>query len=676
MMNIYNRGIPASYRTLAFGLDAMDGPSINRVGSTGFLSSRVSWFIVFFIFLNLSLLSISVGSSERAIAPPRGWNSYDSFCWIISEEEFLQSAEIVSQRLHPHGYEYVVVDYLWYRRKVEGAYTDSHGFDVIDQWGRVQPDPERWPSSKDGKGFTEVANKVHGMGLKFGIHVMAGISTQAFNSNTLILDPVTGDAYQESGRQWRAQDIGVKEKACAWMPHGFMSVNTKLGAGRAFLKSLYLQYAEWGVDFIKHDCVFGDDFNLDEITYVSEVLRELNRPVLYSLSPGTSVTPAMAKEVSSLVNMYRITGDDWDSWKDVLAHFDVSRDMSASDMIGAEGLLGKSWPDLDMLPLGWLTDPGSNFGPHRPCRLTLDEQRTQMTLWAIAKSPLMFGGDVRNLDDGTYSLITNPTLLDINSYGSNTKEFPYVTGINVSTRKRKNNPREPTEGDMTTKLAFGLTSCKEPKASEWSISGLDENHRQICWNQNLQSNKLARRPFCLYNRKRRIASDEELRQNQIYRGKLHVVTSDRTASSCLGASPKQRLTSKDYSRGALSPCKADDANQMWELHRNGTLQNGYSGLCAVLKQVAAGSNGVRAWISRGRSGEVYLAFFNLNEVKTEISAKVGDLSKALPDKNLEGASCESSELWSGQRFGPTKDSVSIQVPPHGSALFTLSCSRA
>lgn len=33
------------------------------------------------------------------------------------------------------------------------------------------------------------------------------------------------------------------------MRNGFMSVNTKLGAGRAFLRSLYHQYADWGVDF-------------------------------------------------------------------------------------------------------------------------------------------------------------------------------------------------------------------------------------------------------------------------------------------------------------------------------------------------------------------------------------------------------------------------------------------
>lgn len=69
-----------------------------------------------------------------------------------------------------------------------GAYTDASGFDVIDEWGRMVPDPDRWPSSKGGKGFSEVAKKVHDMGLKFGIHVMRGISAQAVNANTPILD--------------------------------------------------------------------------------------------------------------------------------------------------------------------------------------------------------------------------------------------------------------------------------------------------------------------------------------------------------------------------------------------------------------------------------------------------------------------------------------------------------
>lgn len=47
---------------------------------------------------------------------------------------------------------------------------------------------------------------------------------------------------------------------------------------------------------------------------------------------------------------------------------------------------------------------------------------SQMTLWALAKSPLMYGGDVRKIDPTTYELITNPTLLDINYFSSNNME--------------------------------------------------------------------------------------------------------------------------------------------------------------------------------------------------------------------------------------------------------------
>lgn len=80
-----------------------------------------------------------------------------------------------------------MLDYLWYRKNVPGANVDSLGFDLIDEWGRMVPDPDRWPSSIGGKGLTEVAKKVHDMGLKFGIHIMKGLSTQAYTANTPIL---------------------------------------------------------------------------------------------------------------------------------------------------------------------------------------------------------------------------------------------------------------------------------------------------------------------------------------------------------------------------------------------------------------------------------------------------------------------------------------------------------
>ncbi|KAK4376941.1 hypothetical protein RND71_003237 [Anisodus tanguticus] len=59
-------------------------------------------------------------------------------------------------------------------------------------------------------------------------------------------------------------------------------------------------------------------------SFCSLVLNELSRPIIYSLSPGTNANPTMAKDVSGLVNMYRVTGDDWDNWKDIAAHFNVA----------------------------------------------------------------------------------------------------------------------------------------------------------------------------------------------------------------------------------------------------------------------------------------------------------------------------------------------------------------
>lgn len=627
------------------------------------------FFIIIFIF---GFSSKSVLSEIHASLPPRGWNSYDSFCWTISEEEFLQNAQLISQKLHAHGYEYAVVDYLWYRKLVPGAYVDSLGFDVIDEWGRMIPDPGRWPSSKGGRGFSEVAKKVHDMGLKFGFHVMRGISTQAVNANTPILDVTTGKAYVESGKVWHAKDIGIKEKACGWMKNGFMSVDTTLGAGRAFLRSLYHQYAEWDVDFLKHDCVFGDDYQPDEITVVSGILKGLNRPILYSLSPGTSATPAMAKQVAPLVNMYRVTGDDWDNWGDVAAHFDVSRDFAAASMIGGNGLLGNSWPDLDMLPLGWLTEAGANIGPHRNSSLSLVEQKTQMTLWSMARSPLMFGGDMRKLDDTTYRLITNPTLLEINSFSSNNKEFPYITSTTHSQILEEGpefQKRSLKDVSGSEKLALGLLSCHNPEAKGWFLQAGDTNLEQVCWRWGARNRMLE--PFCLYKTEPHLQSDEDGMYSENYPGKLHLRVRNREGL-CFDTSSKRKLTSREHKTTSFSQCRLD-ANQMWELNNNGTLVNSYSGSCASIKVMKANATpgGIRSWIATGRKGEVYLAYFNLNPTRTIISTTVSNLSKAFP--NIDFGSCSCKEVWSGKDYGSLRHSLSASVNSHGSALFILTC---
>ncbi|CAJ2673830.1 unnamed protein product [Trifolium pratense] len=267
----------------------------------------------------------------------------------------------------------------------------------------------------------------------------------------------------------------------------------------------------------------------------------------------------MAKDVSGLVNLYRITADDWDNWMDVKRHFDVSRDFASANMIGAKSLMGNSWPDLDMLPFEWLTDPNKcysiNSGPYRYSNLNLEEKRTQMTLWAMAKSPLMYGGDVGKIDPTTYDLITNPTLLEINSFSTNNIEFPYITSLkNEDQDSGKLMRRSYRETKTSYTHSLGLTSCTDSKASGWTSESLGLYPDRICWKRNLGNKHLD--PLCMHKRELNFASDEE----NMYQDYHHLVAANRI-QFCLDVSPKRKLASKEFKRGTFSPCRRD-SNQV------------------------------------------------------------------------------------------------------------------
>ncbi|KAF7084256.1 hypothetical protein CFC21_087923 [Triticum aestivum] len=599
--------------------------------------------------------------------PPRGWNSYDSFSWIIGEAAFLDNARIMANRLLPHGYQYAVIDFLWYRRIAAGSGVGAYGFDSMDQWGRPYPDPQRFPSGRGGGGFRPIADKVHAMGLKFGIHLMNGISTQAVNANTPILDVRTGKAYVENGRQWRARDIGLTHRTCAWMPKGFMSVNTDLGAGRAFLRSLYRQYADWGVDFVKLDCIFGADYSPKEIVTVSEILKELERPVVLSISPGTAVTPALAENITQHVDMYRVTGDDWDSWKDVRPHFDVARSFAAANKIGAPGLRGRSWPDLDMLPFGWLTDAGANQGPHRTTSLTFDEQTTQMGLWSMAKSPLMYGGDLRHLDDRTFNLITHPTLLKINHHSRNNMEFGYIHSERASKPDEQSGRSKsgyPVDVTNNGGMVLGLGTCSDKSAVGWHRSSED----RICRSHGIQNGNAS---FCISKAKLLPTSDGVTMSSGEDQAKFHLTGID-TDDGCLDASVSPWRTSSASQTPMFSACE-QHTKQVWELTENGQLVSSYSGLCATMRSNKEGENettGARAWTAIGDKGEIYVAIFNLDTARRKITVSVPDLEKVVGRKL---ARCTCTEVWSRKRWSVMKGGISAVVASHGSMLFEIQC---
>ncbi len=170
-------------------------------------------------------------------------------------------------------------------------------------------------------------------------------------------------------------------------------------------------YAQWGVDYVKVDDIAfnaleGGRMIEDEIIMIHRAIDRCGRDMILSLSPG----PAPIDKAGILcrhATMWRITADLWDRWEDMVE--DMDRCAQWAPYVG-QG----SWPDADMLPLGHLSLVGSEHGVgERMTRLSRDEQITMMSLWCLFRSPMMFGGEMRDNDEFTLSLLTNRDVLSL-----------------------------------------------------------------------------------------------------------------------------------------------------------------------------------------------------------------------------------------------------------------------
>lgn len=332
--------------------------------------------------------------NEFALTPPMGWNSYDYYDTTVTEKDIKANADYMAAHLKEFGWEYVVVDIEWYAHNA-GSQRDRYQYIPfwkveMDEYSRLLPCPDRFPSSAGGKGFGPLAEYVHSLGLKFGIHIMRGIPRIAAHTHGKIL-----------GSSHTANQIADPSSICFWNPDMYGVVPDTDGA-QEYYDSIFALYAQWGVDFVKCDDICRMDMPSAkrEIEMLHKAIMKCGRPMILSLSPG----PAKIEEAwhyEQYSNMWRITDDLWDKWSLVRNMFDRCELWQNHVSTGC-------YPDCDMLPLGTL---GKGFGSERQCNLTKDEQITMMTLWCIFKSPLMLGCELTKLDDWTLSLITNKKIL-------------------------------------------------------------------------------------------------------------------------------------------------------------------------------------------------------------------------------------------------------------------------
>jgi hypothetical protein len=272
----------------------------------------------------------------------------------------------------------------------------------MDEFGRFIPAVNRFPSSAGGKGFKPLADYIHGLGLKFGIHIMRGIPVIAVNQGL----PV-------KGTNVTAKDIYSTDNQCTWLRDMYTIVPGKPGS-QEYYNSIFELYASWGLDFVKVDDLSSPVYFAGEVEMIRRAIDRTGRKILLSTSPGE--TPIdKANHVQHYANMWRTVGDFWDNWKQLKEHFEVFSRWNKYRIPGA-------YPDGDMLPLGRLSIRGER-GNDRMTAFTKDEQYTVMTLWAIFKSPLMLGGDLPSNDTFTDSLLTNREVLAVLNQSANNREL-------------------------------------------------------------------------------------------------------------------------------------------------------------------------------------------------------------------------------------------------------------
>lgn len=352
-----------------------------------------------------ALAMLAASQTTLAPSPPMGWNSWDAFGTTVTEDEVKANANAMAERLARHGWQYIVVDIQWSETNPK-----THGYRpnadlAMDANGRLIPAPHRFPSSTGGKGFAPLAAYIHSKGLKFGIHIMRGIPRRAVAANL----PIAGSTA-------KAADVADTVTICPWNSDMY-GIDVKKPGGQEYYDSIVRLYASWGVDFIKADDMFGPDLNgarAAEIEALSRAIGKSGRPIVLSLSPGLLTTDG-AGLVGRCAQMWRISDDFWDRWVDLKAQF-------ANLAKWAPYARPGNWPDADMLPLGHIGIRAERGDP-RMSLLTHDEQITLMTLWSVARSPLMFGGNLPDNDAFTLSLLTNDEVLSVNQHATASRQL-------------------------------------------------------------------------------------------------------------------------------------------------------------------------------------------------------------------------------------------------------------
>ncbi len=291
-------------------------------------------------------LKIIIGETI-ALTPPMGWNSWNCWGLTVDEEKVVASAKVFKEKgLLDHGWSYINIDDGWEIKGDSPAPKRDAKGDII--------------TNEKFKDMKRLGDRVHALGLKFGIYSSPG--------------PLTCGGYTAT-----------------------------FGSEANDARS----YGAWGVDYLKYDWCSYDRISKgqtrDELKKPYLVMRreldKTGRDIVFSLCQyGMGKVWEWGASVGG--NLWRTTEDITDTW-------DSLRGIGFSQIENAPFAGPGHWNDPDMLVVGWV-----GWGPSlHPSHLTPDEQYTHISLWSLLSAPLLIGCDLNRLDDFTLNLLTNDEVL-------------------------------------------------------------------------------------------------------------------------------------------------------------------------------------------------------------------------------------------------------------------------
>lgn len=274
-----------------------------------------------------------------------------------------------------------------------------------DANGFITEDKVRFPG-----GMKALSDYVHAKGLKFGIYSDAGTKTCGGRPGS------QGHEYQDA-----------------------------------------LQYARWGVDYLKYDwCSTGVRNAEEAYALMSDALRASGREILFSMCEWGNSRPWLW--ASKIGNMWRTTGDITDKWTGRHGYsWGVTSIADMNEPLWPYAGPGH-WNDPDMLEVG-------NGG------MTDTEYRAHFSLWAMMAAPLIAGNDVAGMNAATRAILLNRDVIAVD------QDALGIQGHRVWKEGDREVWSKPLADGGRAVLLFNRGDAPATIAADWMMLGLPRSLR-------------------------------------------------------------------------------------------------------------------------------------------------------------------------------------------------------